>query len=63
MPDKYHQKCEQVKAMLASSLTNAYPDVVKACIDNDVSLEAFRAIEAALIKQTRDDDPYSLLVD
>ena len=28
----------------------SYPDVVIACIEHKVSLEAFRAIEAALVK-------------
>ena len=42
----------------------SYPDVVIACIEYKVSLEAFRAIEAALvaivIMVTKD---YSLVVD
>ena len=29
----------------------SYPDVVIVCIEHKVSLEAFRAIEAALVKQ------------
>ena len=29
----------------------SYPDVVIACIEHKVSLEAFRAIEAALVKR------------
>ena len=28
----------------------SYPDVIIACIEHKVSLEAFRAIEAALVK-------------
>ena len=39
----------RVKNML-NSTTASYPDVVIACIEHKVSLEAFRAIEAALVK-------------
>ena len=38
-----------------------YPDVVIACIEHKVSLEAFRAIEAALVGDNMKD--YSLVVD
>ena len=31
-----------------STISMIYPDVVIACIEHEVSLEAFRAIEAAL---------------
>ena len=31
----------------------SYPDVVIACIEHKVSLEAFRAIEAALVKHDK----------
>ena len=34
--------------MLNSTISMSYPDVVIACIEHKVSLEAFRAIEAAL---------------
>ena len=41
----------------------SYPDVVIACIEHKVSLEAlFRAIEAALVKHDNMKD-YSLVVD
>ena len=39
-----------VKNMLNKDLLMSYPDVVIACIEHKVSLEAFRAIEAALVK-------------
>ena len=40
----------RVKAiMLNSTISMSYPDVVIACIEHKVSLEAFRAIEAALL--------------
>ena len=32
-----------------STISMSYPDVVIACIEHKVSLEAFRAIEAALV--------------
>ena len=38
----------RVKNMLNSNFYG-YPDVVIACIEHKVSLEAFRAIEAALV--------------
>ena len=37
----------RVKNMLNSTISMSYPDVVIACIEHKVSLEAFRAIEAA----------------
>ena len=40
----------RVKNMLNSTISMSYPDVVIACIEYKVSLEAFRAIEAALVK-------------
>ena len=40
----------RVKNMLNSTISMSYPDVVIACIEHKVSLEAFRAIEAALAK-------------
>ena len=40
----------RVKNMLNSTISMSYPDVVIACIEHKVSLEAFRAIEAALVK-------------
>ena len=36
--------------MLNSTISYDYPDVVIACIEHKVSLETFRAIEAALVK-------------
>ena len=38
------------KKYLNSTISMSYPDVVIACIEHKVSLEAFRAIEAALVK-------------
>ena len=40
----------RVKNMLNSTISMSYPDVVIACIEHKVSLEAFRVIEAALVK-------------
>ena len=40
----------------------SYPDVVIACIEHTV-LEAFRAIEAALVKHDNNMKDYSLVVD
>ena len=37
----------------------SYPDVVIACIEHKVSLEAFRAIEAALVKHDNMKDYYN----
>ena len=42
----------RVKNMLNSTISMSYPDVVIACIRHKVSLEAFRAIEAALVFDT-----------
>ena len=41
---------DSCKNMLNSTISMSYPDVVIACIERKVSLEAFRAIEAALVK-------------
>ena len=41
----------------------SYPDVVIACIEYKVSLEAFRAIEAAPVKHDNNMKDYSLVVD
>ena len=42
----------------------SYPDIVIACIEHKVSLEAaFRAIEAALVKHDNNMKDYSLVVD
>ena len=40
----------RVKNMCSTISQQSYPDVVIACIEHKVSLEAFRAIEAALVK-------------
>ena len=53
----------RVKTMLTSTISMSYPDVVIACIEHQVSLEAFRAIEAALVKHDRNSKDYSLVVD
>ena len=41
----------------------SYPDVVIACIEHKVSLEAFQAIEAALSEHDNNMKDYSLVVD
>ena len=41
----------------------SYPDVVIACIEHKVFSEAFRAIEAALVKHDNNMKDYSLVVD
>ena len=51
-----------VKNMLNSTISMSYPDVVIACIEHKVSLEAFRAIEAALVKHDNNMKDYSLVV-
>ena len=43
-----------------STISMSYPDVVIACIEHKVSLEAFRAIEAALVKHDNNMKDYSL---
>ena len=48
------------KNMLNSTISMSYPDVVIACIEHKVSLEAFRAIEAALVKHDNNMKDYSL---
>ena len=45
------------------TISMSYPDVVIACIEHQVSLEAFRAIEAALVKHDKNSKDYSLVVD
>ena len=52
-----------VKNMLNSTIFMSYPDVVIACIEHKVSLEAFRAIEAVLQKYDNNMKDYSLVVD
>ena len=41
----------------------SYPDVVIACIGHKVSLEAFRAIEAALVKHDNNGEGLFLVAD
>ncbi|EFW7911146.1 hypothetical protein FFU30_003948 [Shigella sonnei] len=53
----------RVKNMLNSTISMSYPDVVIACIEHQVSLAAFRAIEAALVKHDKNSKDYSLVVD
>ena len=54
----------RVKNMLNSNLISmSYSDVVIACIEHKVSLEVFRAIEAALVKHDNNMKDYSLVVD
>ena len=46
--------------MLNSTISMSYPDVVIACLwEHKVSLEAFRAIEAALVKHDNNMKDYS----
>ena len=45
------------------AISMSYPDIVIACIEHRVSLEAFRAIEAALVKHDNNMKDYSLVVD
>ena len=53
----------RVKNML-NIIIMSYPDVVIACIEHKVSLEAFRAIGgAALVKHDNNMKDYSLVVD
>ena len=52
-----------VKNMLNSTISMSYSDVVIACIEHKVSLEAFRAIEAALVKHDNNMKDYFLVVD
>ena len=52
----------RVKNMLNSTIMS-YPDVVIACIEHKVSLEAFRAIEVALVKHDNNMKDYSLVAD
>ena len=51
----------RVKNMLNSTISMSYPDVVIACIEHKVFLEAFRAIEAALVKHDNNMKDYSLI--
>ena len=53
----------RVKICLIAPFSMSYPDVVIACIEHKVSLEAFRAIEAALVKHDNNMKDYSLVVD
>ena len=53
----------RVKNMLNKHHFYELPDVVIACIEHKVSLEAFRAIEAALVKHDNNMKDYSLVVD
>ena len=48
------------KNMLNSTISMSYPDVVIRNIEHKVSLEAFRAIEAALVKHDNNMKDYSL---
>ena len=54
---------DRVKNMLKKIISVSYPDVVIACIEHKVVLEAFRAIEAALVKHDNNMKDYSLVVD
>ena len=50
------------KNMLNSTISMSYPDVVIACIEHEGVSEAFRAIEAALVKHDNNMKDYSLVV-
>ena len=52
----------RVKNMLNSTISMSYPDVVIACMVW-VSLEAFQALKAALVKHDNNMKDYSLVVD
>lgn len=56
-----HMDLIRVKNMY-TFISMSYPDVVIACIEHKVSLEAFRAIEAALVKHDNNMKDYSLVV-
>ena len=47
------------KYAYCTPISMSYPDVVIACIEHKVSLEAFRAIEAALVKYDNNMKDYS----
>ena len=49
----------RVKNMLNSTISMSAFDVVIACIEHKVSLEAFRAIEAAFMKHDNNMKDYS----
>ena len=53
----------RVKNMLNSTISMSYLIFVIACIEHKVSLETFRAIEAALVKHDNNMKDYSLVVD
>ena len=53
----------RVKNMLNSTISMSYPDVVNCMYRTWVLLEAFRAIEAALVKHDNNMKDYSLVVD
>ncbi|HFU8901355.1 TPA: hypothetical protein ACH7II_005038 [Escherichia coli] len=55
--------CLEIQGASLSTISMGYPDVVIACIEHQVSLEAFRAIEAALVKHDKNTKDYSLVVD
>ena len=47
------------KKYVIALISHELPDVVIACIEHKVSLEAFRAIEAALVKHDNNMKDYS----
>ncbi len=58
--DAPSQEQVRVKTMLNSTISMGYPDVVIACIEHQVSLEAFRAIEAVDWPPESPDNQYHL---
>ena len=57
------QEQVRVKTMLIRTISISYPYVIISCIEHQLSLEAFRAIEAALVKHDKNTKDYSLVVD
>jgi hypothetical protein len=53
----------RVKNMLNGAISMSYPDVIACIIGRKVSLEAFRAIEAALVKHDNNLKGFFLVVD
>ena len=51
-----------IRVNMLNSTISELPDVVIACIEHKVSLEAFRAIEAALVKHDNNMKDYSLVI-
>ena len=61
--DDPQMRSDSCKNMLNSTISMSYPDVVIACIERRVSLEAFRAIEGSVGEHDNNEKDYSLVVD